>query len=80
MKIFLAAIARTIDFPRLSMLPENYDYSPNKKAQDDPDYFTVQWSTEGVIIPIPADGVLATVEVSGNNSTQASTKGVPLRR
>jgi len=87
MKIFLAAIARTIDFPRLSMLPENYDYSPDKKAPDDPDYFTVQWSTEGVVIPVPADGVLATVEVSGNtavdgmssnNSTQASTQKVSL--
>jgi len=61
MKIFLATLARKLDFPKLSMLPENYDYSPDKKDPSDEDYFSVAWSTSGSVIPVPGDGVLASV-------------------
>merc|ERR1719261_1422295 len=61
MKIFLATMARKIDFPILSMLPENYDYSPNKKRVGSEDYFSVEWSTAGAVIPTAGDGVLASV-------------------
>ena len=61
MKIFLATMARKLEFPVLSMLPENYDYSPTKKEAGSKDYFTVKWSTVGAVIPTADDGVLASV-------------------
>ena len=61
MKIFLATMARKIDFPKLNMLPENYDFARDKKNQKDPNYFSVEWSTRQAVIPNPEDGVLATV-------------------
>jgi len=63
MKIFLATMVRKIGFPKLSMLPENYDFSPDKKSEKDPNYFSVQWSTKGAVIPNAADGVVATITV-----------------
>merc|ERR1712176_316869 len=47
MKIFLATLARNLEFPKLAMLPQNYDYSPHKKDPSDKDYFSVEWSTKG---------------------------------
>jgi hypothetical protein len=61
MKVFLATLARKLDFPKLAMLPENYDYSPNKKDPDSDDYFSVEWSTRVFVIPMASDGVLASV-------------------
>ena len=61
MKIFLATMVRKLEFPVLSMLPENYDYSPTKKEKGSKDYFSVKWSTVGAIIPTADDGVLASV-------------------
>ncbi len=55
MKIFLATMARKLAFPKLSMLPENYDFSPQKKD------FSVKWSASPAVIPISSDGVLASV-------------------
>uniref|UniRef100_A0A7S4AHL9 Cytochrome P450 n=1 Tax=Pseudo-nitzschia australis TaxID=44445 RepID=A0A7S4AHL9_9STRA len=64
MKIFLATMARKIDFPKLNMLPENYDYARDKKNPEDPTYFSVEWSTRMGVIPNAEDGVLATVTTS----------------
>lgn len=61
MKIFLATVARKLNFPRLSMLPDDYDYSPNKKAPGSKNYFSVQWGTGFAVIPTASDGVLASV-------------------
>lgn len=61
MKIFLATLAPAIEFPKLAMLPENYDYSPHKKDPSDKDYFSVEWSTKGAVIPTAGDGVTAYV-------------------
>ena len=61
MKIFLATVARKLEFPRLSMLPDGYDYSSNKKAPGSENYFSVQWGTDFAVIPAASDGVLATV-------------------
>jgi len=61
MKVFLAVMARKLAFPKLSMLPEGYDYSPNKKDPSSEDYFSVAWSTGRSVIPTAGDGVLASV-------------------
>merc|ERR1712029_608476 len=69
MKIFLAALARSVDFPKLAMLPENYDYDSNgsnspsspENENNDGDYFSVEWCKTGAVISVAADGVLATV-------------------
>ncbi len=63
MKIFLATMVRKLDFPKLAMLPENYDYSPDKKSPKDPNYFSVEWSTKGAAIPSAKDGVMADVAI-----------------
>lgn len=55
MKIFLATIVRKLEFPKLEMLPENYDYSPQKKD------FSVDWGTSSAVIPTAQDGVLVSV-------------------
>jgi len=72
MKVFLAAMARNLEFPRLETLPPNYDYSPTKKDPSDPDYFSVAWSTTGSIIPLPGDGVMASVSRAAANKEAAS--------
>jgi len=64
MKIFLATVIRKLDFPKLDMLPDNYDYSLKKKDPSDPNYFSVQWGKGVSVIPMAADGVLATVKAS----------------
>mmetsp|Transcript_20343 Transcript_20343/g.56587 ORF Transcript_20343/g.56587 Transcript_20343/m.56587 type:complete len:654 (+) Transcript_20343:239-2200(+) len=69
MKMFLATMARKIDFPKLNMLPGEYDYSRDKKNPDDPDYFSVAWSEKTSVIPNAADGVLATVSPSKETYT-----------
>lgn len=74
MKIFLATMVRKLDFPVLSMLPENYDYSPNKKDVNSKDYFSVEWSTKGAVIPTAGDGVLASVTAKTTVPTQESAE------
>lgn len=73
MKIFLALVARKLDFPKLSMLPEGYDYSPNKKDPSSEDYFSVAWSTGGAVIPTASDGVLASVSGVLSEGTATAT-------
>lgn len=55
MKIFLSTMLRKLAYPKLSMLPENYDYSPQKKD------FAVKWAATPGVIPTAKDGVLASV-------------------
>lgn len=55
MKIFLSTMLRRLSFPKLTMLPENYDYSPQKKD------FSVEWATNPAVIPTASDGVVALV-------------------
>jgi len=66
MKIFLATMARKIDFPRLDMIPEKEDSSLDNK---DDDYFSVEWNTGQSIIPTANDGVLAMVTAATGGST-----------
>jgi len=68
MKVFLATLARKLDFPKLTMLPEGYDYSSTKKDPDATDYFSVEWSTRGAVIPTASDGVLASVASASNSN------------
>merc|ERR1711897_95009 len=68
MKVFLATMVRKIEFPALEMLPENYDYSPNKKEVGSQDYFSVKWSTAISTIPTASDGVFASVTFKEDSS------------
>jgi cytochrome P450 len=63
MKIFLATMARKIDFPRLDMIPKN-DFSLDNKD----DYFSVEWKTGESVIPTANDGVLAMVTAAGGST------------
>lgn len=76
MKIFLATMARKIDFPKLNMLPENYSFSSDKKNPEDPDYFSVKWSTSYTIMSNAEDGVLATVTVNDEGTIAKSSDGL----
>lgn len=64
MKVFLATMARKIDFPKLDMLPEGYEYPSDKKMPDEEGYFSVEWKSNISVIPTAADGVLAAVTSS----------------
>jgi len=76
MKIFLATLARKIEFPKLTMLPENYDYSRDKKDPSSADYFSVEWSTKGAVIPTAGDGVTASVATKRISSTTTNDNAV----
>ena len=65
MKIFLATMARKIDFPRLDMIPEKDSSLDSNKD----DYFSVEWNTGQSIIPTANDGVLAMVTAAAGGST-----------
>jgi cytochrome P450 len=67
MKIFLATMARKIDFPRLDMIPK--DISMDNKD----DYFSVEWNTGQSVIPTANDGVLAMVTAAGGSTTTSNS-------
>lgn len=77
MKVFLATMARKIDFPKLAMLPENYDFSRDKKNPEDPNYFSVEWSTRGAVIPNASDGVLATITAKTPQTQKEKSTPMP---
>merc|ERR1719410_75879 len=60
MKMFLATMVRKISKIELNMAPDGY-YKHNQ-------YFPVEWSKSGAVIPTPADGVLASATAKTNDT------------